>query len=194
MRCVVVYCGSSDRIQPAYLEAARATGRAIAGQGLTLVYGGGGTGMMGAVADAALLAGGRVVGIIPEQFNNPTLAHAGLSELRVVDSMHTRKAQMAAEADAFLALPGGFGTLEELLEILTWAQIGLHRRPVGLLNTLGYFDLLLAFFTKAQAEGFIYSEHKELLVSEAEPDKLLARLADYTPPAGLERRWQRTDS
>jgi hypothetical protein len=194
MRCVVVYCGSSDRIQPAYLEAARATGRAIAGQGLTLVYGGGGTGMMGAVADAALLAGGRVVGIIPEQFNNPTLAHAGLSELRVVDSMHTRKAQMAAEADAFLALPGGFGTLEELLEILTWAQIGLHRRPVGLLNTLGYFDLLLAFFTKAQAEGFIYSEHKELLVSEAEPEQLLARLAAYTPPAGLERWWQRRDA
>jgi uncharacterized protein (TIGR00730 family) len=194
MRCIVVYCGSSDRILPVYLEAARATGRAIADRGLTLVYGGGGTGMMGAVADAALGAGGRVVGIIPEQFNTPTMAHAGLSELRVVDSMHTRKAQMAAEADAFIALPGGFGTLEELLEILTWAQIGLHHRPVGLLNTQGYFDLLLAFFAKAQAEGFIYSEHRDLMVSEAEPELLLDWLAAYTPPSGLERWWQRPDA
>jgi hypothetical protein len=194
MRTIVVYCGSSDRILPVYLEAAAATGRAIAERGLTLIFGGGGTGMMGAVADAALQAGGRVIGIIPEQFNNPTLAHRGLSEMRVVDSMHTRKAAMAAEADAFVALPGGFGTLEELLEILTWAQIGLHHRPVGLLNTQGYFDLLLAFFAKAQAEGFIYSEHRRLMVSEPDPQSLLDRLAAFTPPPGLERWLTRADA
>ncbi len=162
-------------------------GWALAGRGLTLVFGGGRTGMMGALADAALAAGGQVIGVIPEQFNNPTLAHAGLSELQVVGSMHVRKARMVELADAFVALPGGFGTLEELFEILTWAQIGLHDRPVGLLNAEGYFGPLLAQIERARGEGFIYDEHRSLLVCEADPESLLDRVAAYRPPQGLDR-------
>lgn len=187
MRTVCVYCGSSDSVRPAYLQAARAMGRALAERGQTVVFGGGGTGMMGALADGALEAGGRVVGVLPRAFHSPALAHPGLSELELVDSMHARKARMAERAEAFVALPGGFGTLEELFEILTWAQIGLHRRAVGLLNALEYFDPLLRMIEHARREGFIYDEHPALLVCEREPQALLDRLQAYTPPAGLER-------
>jgi uncharacterized protein (TIGR00730 family) len=187
LRRVCVYCGSSDAVRPAYLEAAGAMGRAMAGRGLTLVFGGGGTGLMGAVADAAMEAGGSVVGIIPESFNTPALVHAHVTEMRVVRSMHERKALMAEMGDAFIALPGGFGTFEELFEILTWAQVGLHARPVGVLNALGYFDPLLALIEHAREEGFIYNEHRALLISETEPERLLQRLAAYQPPPGLER-------
>lgn len=162
-------------------------GRALVERGLTLVYGGGRTGLMGAVADAALEAGGRVVGIMPQQFNTPVLAHAGLSEMILVDSMHVRKARMADMGDAFAALPGGFGTLEELFEILTWAQIGMHRKPVGLLNVQGYYDPLLAMIDGARRQGFIYAEHRALIVCQAEVGALLDGLAAYAPPAGLER-------
>jgi uncharacterized protein (TIGR00730 family) len=184
---VVVYCGSSDESRPVYLEAAGAMGRALVERGLTLIFGGGRTGMMGAVADAALQAGGTVVGIMPRQFNTPVLAHPALSEMILVDSMHQRKALMAEMGDAFVALPGGFGTLEELFEILTWAQIGMHCKPVGVLNAEAYFDPLLALIEHARREGFIYSVHRALLACEGTPEALLDRLAAYEPPQGLGR-------
>ncbi|MEW6568998.1 MAG: TIGR00730 family Rossman fold protein [Chloroflexota bacterium] len=187
---VCVYCGSSDAIRAEYIEAARAMGGELARRGLTLVFGGGRTGMMGALADAALEAGGTVIGIIPKGFNTPELAHAHLSELRVVVSMHERKARMAEMGDAFVALPGGFGTLEELFEMLTWAQIGLHQQPVGLLNAQRYFDPLLTMIEQARAEGFIYDEHRALLLCEEQPAVLLDRMAEYLPPPGL-GRWLR---
>jgi hypothetical protein len=187
VKTLVVYCGSSDDIPPVHLEAARAMGACLVQRGLTLIFGGGRTGMMGAVADAALEAGGRVVGILPRQFNTPALAHGGLSEMLLVGSMHERKARMAEMGDAFVALPGGFGTLEELFEILTWAQIGMHRKPVGLLNVQGYYDPLLAMIERARQQGFIYSEHRDLIVCEAAPAALLDGLSGYAPPAGLER-------
>jgi uncharacterized protein (TIGR00730 family) len=193
MKAVCVYCGSSDRAHPEYLEAARQMGAAIAGRGLNLVYGAGSTGLMGALADGALAAGGQVTGVIPSYFNTPQLAHQGLARLEIVDTIHQRKARMAEMADAFIALPGGYGTLEELFEILTWAQIGLHRKPVGLLNARRYFDPLLAMVEHARAEGFIYAEHGELFTHSAEPDDLLEALANYVPPAGLERWLSRED-
>ena len=187
VKTLVVYCGSSDDVSPVFLEAARSMGSALVQRGLTLIFGGGRTGLMGAVADAVLAAGGRVVGILPRQFDTPVLAHGGLSEMLLVDSMHERKARMAEMGDAFVALPGGFGTLEELFEILTWAQIGMHRKPVGILNVQGYYDPLLAMIERARQQGFIYSEHRDLIVCESTPGALLDRLAAYAPPAGLER-------
>lgn len=184
---VCVFCGSSDSVAVEYLEAARRTGAAVARRGATLVYGGGGTGLMGALADAALEAGGRVVGVLTEQFNTPVLRHARVSERRVVATMHERKAMMADLSEGFIALPGGFGTFEELFEILCWAQLGLHDRPIGLLNARGYFGPLMATIDHARQEGFIYNEHDALYLSEAEPEALLDRMDDFRPPGGLER-------
>ncbi|MEJ2012824.1 MAG: TIGR00730 family Rossman fold protein [Anaerolineales bacterium] len=184
---VCVYCGSSDQSNSTYFEAAAQMGRTLASRAITLVYGGGGTGMMGKLADAILENDGQVIGIIPQMFETPALLHSGLTELRVVATMHERKAQMAEIADAFIALPGGFGTFEELFEILTWSQIGLHHKPIGILNVNRYFNPLLALIDHARAEGFIYSEHKQLLLSEADPDILLDRLENYSLPTGLER-------
>lgn len=184
---VSVYCGSSDDVDPSYLQAARLAGQALAAHGVTIIFGGGGTGMMGALADGALAAGGQVLGIIPRRFNNAELAHPRLTELRVVETMHERKAAMAELGQAFIALPGGYGTLEELFEILTWSQIGLHTKPVGLLNVRGYFDPLLTFIEHMRVEGFIYDEHRALLASEAEPEALLQRLEDFRPPPTLDR-------
>ncbi len=162
-------------------------GSAIAKRGLRLIFGGGGTGMMGAVANAALEGGAEAIGVIPDRFNTEQLAHDGLTELRVVDTMHVRKAMMADMADAFVALPGGFGTFEELFEMLTWAQIGLHSKPVGVLNIQGYFDPLLNLINHAQEQGFLYSEHTSLLVAETDPGRLLEALQTYQRPEGLER-------
>lgn len=187
MNSICVFCGSSDSIPAHYYDAARAMGAAIAGRGLKLVYGAGSTGLMGAVADGALSAGGKVVGVIPTFFHNPTLAHASLSELEVTPDMHTRKARMYELSDAFVALPGGLGTMDEFFEAVTWAQIGLHRKPVGLLNVAGYFDGLLSFLDRVRAEGFMYKEHSDLFRADAEPEALLTALAAYTPPDGLER-------
>lgn len=184
---VCVFCGSSDNVAPEYLEAARQTGSAVARSGATLVYGGGGTGLMGALADAALEAGGKVVGVLTEQFDTPVLRHAGLVDRRVVPTMHERKALMSELSEAFVALPGGFGTFEELFEVLCWAQLGIHARPIGLLNTRRYFDPLLAAIEHARLEGFIYNEHNGLYFSETEPDVLLQRLSAYRPPFGLDR-------
>jgi uncharacterized protein (TIGR00730 family) len=184
---ITVFCGSADGVNPIYLEAARAMGRLLAQRSITLIYGAGKTGLMGAVADGALSAGGQVVGVIPSNLNTPRLAHAGLTRLEVSPDIHTRKARMSALAEAFIALPGGFGTFDELFETLTWAQIGLHHKPVGLLNTLGYYDPLLALVEHARAEGFIYNEHRDLLLSDRDPLALLESLERYTPPAGLAR-------
>jgi uncharacterized protein (TIGR00730 family) len=190
---ICVFCGSSDDVAPVYLETAHAVGAAVARRGRTLVYGGGGTGMMGRLADGALASGGQVIGILTEQFDTPALRHARLTEKRVVPTMHQRKAMMAELSDAFLALPGGFGTLEELFEVLCWAQLGLHQRPIGLLNTGGYYDPLLAAIEQARREGFIYQEHQELFFTAGSPDELLDRIEAYQPPAGLER-WLRLDA
>jgi len=187
LRSICVYCGSSDKTNSAYLNAAYEMGAVIAARGLQLVYGAGGTGLMGAVANGALENGGEVIGVLPEIFNTPTLAHKGLTRLEIVEDMPQRKARLAELAEAFIALPGGFGTLEELFEILTWAQIGLHQKPVGLLNVRRYFDPLLELVDKASSEGFIYHEHRALLTSSDEPKVLLEALLNHKPPTGLER-------
>lgn len=187
MDSICVYCGSSDKLHPDYLSAARQMGETIAGRGIKLVYGAGSTGLMGAVADGALEAGGEVIGVIPGYFNTPQLAHTGLTKLEVVDTIHQRKARMVELADAFIALPGGFGTLEELFETLTWAQIGLHQKPVGLLNTRHYFDRLLEMVEYARKEGFIYNEHAALFTYAEQPANLLDALANHNHPQGLER-------
>jgi len=170
-----------------YLQSARQMGAAIAKRGLTLAYGAGCTGMMGAVADGALEAGGEVIGVIPEMFTTPTLMHTGLSRLEIVGSMHVRKQRLVDISDAFIALPGGYGTFEELFEILTWAQIGLHSKPVGLLNNQHYFDPLLSAIEHARTEGFIYAEHRSLFVCDDQPDGLLNMLVQYQRPHGLEK-------
>ncbi len=193
MKTICVYCGSADQVNPAYLQAAREMGQAVAQRGWQLWYGAGSTGMMGAVADGALQAGGEVVGVIPQLFNTPVLAHTRLTRLEVVDSMHERKQRLAQRADAFVALPGGYGTFEELFEILTWSQIGLHQKPVGLLNVLDYFEPLLKMVSHAQQEGFIYREHRQLLTSADNPQELLAALENHRRPDGMDR-WLTRDS
>ena len=187
MKSICVYCGSSDKMSDGYLRVARQMGAAIAKRGLVLIYGAGCTGMMGAVADGALEAGGEVIGVIPRMFNTPTLIHNGLSRLEIVDSMHTRKQRLADISDAFIALPGGYGTFEELFEILTWAQIGLHSKPVGILNAQHYFDPLLSAIDHAREEGFMYAEHQSLFVCADQPDDLLTKLDRYQYPEGMEK-------
>ena len=187
MVTVCVYCGSSDKMSEAYLQVALQMGGTIARRGFVLAYGAGRTGMMGAVADGALEAGGEVIGVIPKMFATPTLMHNGLSKLEIVDTMHTRKQRLVDISDAFIALPGGYGTFEELFEILTWAQIGLHHKPVGMLNTLHYFDPLLSAIEYAQTEGFMYAEHSSLFVVADQPDILLDMLMSYQYPQGMEK-------
>lgn len=183
MKRVCVYCGSSPGDRPLYAEVARALGRRLAERGLGLVYGGGHVGLMGIIADAALAAGGEVVGVIPQRLVDAEVAHHGLSRLEVVTSMHERKARMAELADAFIALPGGFGTLDELFEILTWAQLGLHGKPCGLLDVEGYFTALVAWADQAVAAGFVRPRHRELLMTDDDCDRLLDRLLAHKPVA-----------
>jgi len=190
---ICIYCGSSDQMNAEYLQAASDMGAALVERGLRLIYGGGGTGMMGALADAVLENGGEVIGIIPKMFETPELLHTGLTELLVVEDINTRKTRMAEMSDAFVALPGGFGTFDELFEILTWAQIGLHRSPIGILNTLEYFTPLLALIEHARQEGFIYNEHIDLLINESDPQDLLTRMEVFERPPNLERWVQRKE-
>lgn len=157
-------------------------GTRLAQRGIELVYGGGRVGLMGTVADAALAAGGRVIGVIPQALFDKEIGHTGLTDLRVVPSMHERKALMADLSDGFIALPGGFGTFEEFFEVLTWAQLGFHRKACALLNSAGYYDSLLAFFDHVTAEGFVRAAHRQLLVVDTEVDSLLDRLLAYQPP------------
>lgn len=187
MRRICVFAGSSTGNDPAWADAARALGRAMAARGIGLVYGGGGIGLMGVVADAALAGGVPVVGIIPRALATKEIAHHGVTELRVVPSMHERKAEMATLADGFIALPGGLGTFEELFEVLTWAQLGLHAKPIGLLDAAGYYAPLAALIAHAVGAGFVRPEHASLLVRAATADALLDAMAAYHPSAPREK-------
>lgn len=181
-----MFCGASPGRDPGYVAIASAVGAALADRGIELVYGGGRLGLMGAVADGALGAGGRVTGVIPGGLVDRELAHRGVDDLRIVGSLHERKAVMADLSDGFIALPGGLGTLEELAEVLSWGQLELHAKPIGLLNVGGYFDRLVDFVDHAVAEGFVPPRHRGLLIVEDSLDDLLARFAAWQAPEG---RW-----
>ena len=184
IRSICVFCGASSGRDPRYAAAAAVTGETIARRGIRLVYGGGRLGLMGAVADAALAAGGEVVGVIPRGLVDRELAHPGLTELRIVDTLHERKASMAELADAFVALPGGLGTLEELAEVLSWAQLDLHAKPIGLLDVGGYFAALDAFLDHAVGEGFIAERHRRALLRDDDLESLLRQFDAWEAPVG----------
>jgi len=179
---ICVFAGSSPGARPEYAEAARELGRALVARRLGLVYGGARVGLMGAVADTVLAGGGKVTGVIPERLVTKEIAHDGLTELRVVASMHERKAMMNDLADGFIALPGGWGTFEEFFEVLTWAQLGLHRKPCGLLNAHGYFDQLLSFIDHSVEERFVRSHHRSIVLVASSPGELLRQFDSYVPP------------
>lgn len=182
MQSVCVFCGSNTGARESYAAAAREFGRTIAGRGLKLVYGGAAVGLMGELADAALAAGGHVIGVIPGTLVEREIAHPGLSERHLVTSMHERKAKMADLSDGFVALPGGAGTLEELFEIWTWGQLGHHKKPVGILNVDGFFDGLIDFIDHQCRERFMRPEHREMLMTDAQPGRLLDRFEAYHAP------------
>jgi len=192
MKRVAVYCGSSPGRTPAYREAARSLAESLVERGLGLVYGGGKVGLMGVLADAVLEAKGEVIGVIPRGLYEREVAHLGLSELKIVETMHERKALMFEHADAFVALPGGFGTLDEMVEMLTWSQLGLHARPCGLLDVDGFYADFLRFLDRAVAERFIAEPHRGLLLMETDPGRLLDRFATFEPPL-LEKWLDRDD-
>ncbi len=182
MKSVCVFCGSRSGDDPAYAEVARVLGETLAQAGIELVYGGGHVGLMGVVADAALAAGGNVTGVMPQALVDREIAHTGLTRLHVVGSMHERKATMSELSEGFVALPGGTGTLEEFFEVLTWAQLGEHGKPCGLLNVAGYYDPLLAVFDHMMNRGFLSEPHRAMVLVETEPTALLERFEDYSPP------------
>lgn len=181
MRRVCVFCGANPGARSEYAEAARALAALLAERKLGMVYGGGNVGLMGVLADAALDFGGKVIGVIPKSLVAREVAHRGVSELRVVETMHQRKALMNELSDAFIALPGGFGTLDEFFEILTWSQLGFHGKPCGLLNVAGYYDGMLAMLDHAVAEGFLRPAHRQLIIADSEPALLLSRLTARVP-------------
>jgi uncharacterized protein (TIGR00730 family) len=185
---VCVYCGSSSGALEEYAGAARSLGAAIARRGLGLVYGGGRVGLMGAVADAAAQNGGEVIGVITHALVKFEVAHHGLKDLRVVDTMHQRKALMAELSDAFIAMPGGFGTLEEVAEVITWTQLGIHEKPVGLLNTAAYYDPLLAFFDRAVEQKFVRAALRSSIVTSGDVEELLERVVNAGEP-GMVKKW-----
>jgi hypothetical protein len=194
MKSVCVFCGSSDNVHPNYLSAARKMGMTLAGNGLRLVFGGGKTGLMGALADGALGSGGEVIGVIIPSMYTPALAHMGVTRMDVTSTSHERKARMHELADCYIALPGGFGTFDELFEALTWGQIGEHRKAIGMLNVRGYFNPLLAMLDKATREGFIYPEHRKSLLCESDPLVLLEAMEKHHHPDEAVRRWMRQDA
>ena len=183
LKSVCVFCGASPGARPIYHEAAAQLGRHIAERGLTLVYGGGAVGLMGVVADAALAAGGEIIDIIPQNLEHTEIGHKGLTRLEVVDGMHARKARMAELADAFIALPGGLGTLEELFEVWTWGQLGYHAKPLGLLEVDGFYARLTDFLDHLVAERFVREQHRAILQVSASPAELLARMDAWQPTA-----------
>jgi len=183
LRSVCVFCGSNTGARPSYAVMAEGLGRVLAERGVRVVYGGGRVGLMGVVADAALAAGGEVVGVIPKHLMDREVGHTGLTDLRVTSTMHERKALMADLADGFVALPGGFGTLEELAETLTWSQLGLQAKPFGLLDVEGFYEPLLRFLDHTVAERFVTPEHRALVLSAGDPSALLDRLAAWEPGA-----------
>lgn len=182
-----IYCGSSTGKNSSYIDGTRRLARILVDNKIDVVYGGASIGVMGALADAVLEYGGAVTGIIPEDLMSKEVAHSRITELKVVASMHERKAVMAEISDGFIALPGGIGTFEELFEILTWAQLGLHRKPVGLLNINGYFDSLIRFLDHAVDEQFLQSHHRSMLIVESEPDRILERFSTYRSP--VMKKW-----
>ena len=178
---ICVFCGSNHGARSTYTGAAQQLGKALVSQGVGLVYGGGSIGLMTVVANAVLEEKGEVIGVIPHALSSKEFAHDGLTELHLVSSMHERKAMMAELSCAFIAMPGGFGTLDEFFEIVTWAQLGLHTKPIGLLNVGGYFDLLLKFVDYMQRERFISTEHRQLIITSHDPEELLSALIRYKP-------------
>lgn len=182
MKSLCVFCGSQSGADKIYRRDAEEMGRLIAERGLRLVYGGGSVGLMGVVANAALAAGGEVIGVIPEFLAVKELLHTGLTELKIVSSMHARKALMAELSDGFIALPGGYGTLEELFEVITWSQLGLHRKPVGILNTEGYYDPLVQWISTSVEQGFLREEHRRFAVVGSRPVEVLDALLTHSPP------------
>jgi uncharacterized protein (TIGR00730 family) len=190
VRRICVFCGASAGRDARYAEVAASVGASLARQGIELVYGGGRVGLMGAVADGALAAGGRVTGVMPAGLVDRELAHPGLTAMRIVTTLHERKAAMADLSDAFLALPGGLGTLEELSEVLSWAQLELHAKPVGALDVGGFFRPLVAYLDHIAAEGFVATAHRDLLIVDDDLDRLLERFETWRPPGG---RWSERD-
>ena len=193
MESICVFCGSSDSVSPDYLAAARQMGRVLAEQGLRLIYGGGKTGLMGAVANGVLEGGGEAVGVIIPSMNTPALAYVNLTRMDVVPDMHARKARMHELSDGYIALPGGFGTFDELFETVTWAQTGAHEKPVGLLNVKNYYAPLLAALEHAVQEGFVFREHLDSLACESDPEKLLEAMGNHHHPHEASRRWMREE-
>lgn len=182
MKRICIFCGSSSGTRAEYRSAARAMGATLAARGIGLVYGGGNVGLMGEVADAVMTGGGEVIGVIPQALVDREVAHHGVTELRVVKSMHERKALMADLSDGFVAMPGGFGTFEEICEIITWAQLGIHAKPCGLLNVEGYYDSLLTLFDEAVEEGFVKPQFRDIVLAESDPVRLLKLFESYQPP------------
>lgn len=181
MKNITVFCGSNSGFRNAYAEAARDLARLFVEQNIRLIYGGGNVGLMGIIADEVMRAGGRVIGIIPDSLDKKEVGHRAISELRVVDSMHERKAQMAELADGFIAMPGGIGTFEEFFEILTWAQLGFHEKPCAVLNIAGYYDGLLALCDTAVSEGFLRPAHRQLILEDSNPEILLEKMRNLKP-------------
>ncbi|TDG12589.1 TIGR00730 family Rossman fold protein [Seongchinamella unica] len=182
MKRICVYCGSSPGRKPEYLAAARDLARAMVARGIDLVYGGGSVGIMGGIADAVLEAGGQVIGVIPRALAEREVSHRGVTDLRVVESMHERKALMAELSDGFVAMPGGFGTIEELLEVLTWSQLGFHQKPCAILNVEGYFDRLIQFLDHSVEQQFVKPVHRSMLLVEEDAQRLLSLMASYEHP------------
>ena len=193
MKSICVFCGSSDSIHADYRSAAWTLGRILAERGLRLIYGGGKTGLMGAVANGAMEAGGEVIGVIIPSMNTKPLAHDGLTRMEVSTNMHGRKARMHELADGYIAMPGGFGTFDELFETITWAQTGAHEKPVGMLDVNHYYTPLLAAIDHAVNEGFIFKEHRDALFLDSDPNTLLDAMTGYVHPREAVKRWMREE-
>ena len=193
MISICIYCGSANQASQEYFRAARLMGETLARRCLTLIYGGGKTGLMGALADSVVDNGGKAIGVIVESMNTPKLAHTRLTHLEVTATIHQRKSRMYELADGYIALPGGYGTLDELFETLTWAQIGEHSKPVGLLNVNGYYDALLAMLDRALKEKFLFPEHRQALLCNSQPELLLDAMKAYHPPLEAVKRWMKQD-
>ena len=193
MKSICVFCGSSDSVHADYLTAARQMGKTLAEKGIRLIFGGGKTGLMGAVANGVLEAGGEVIGVIIPSMNTKALAHDGLTRMEVPLTMHARKAKMHELADGYIALPGGFGAFDELFETVTWAQTGAHEKPVGLLNVRNYYAPLMAAIDHAVQEGFVFQEHRDVLFMAEEPNALIDKMEKYEHPYAAVKRWLREE-
>jgi uncharacterized protein (TIGR00730 family) len=193
MKSICVFCGSSDAVDASYKESAFQMGVTLAQRGIRLIYGGGRTGLMGQVADGVLSAGGEAIGVIVLSMNVPAMAHAGLTLMEVLPDMHTRKARMHDLCDGFIALPGGFGTWDELFETLTWSQIGTHQKAVGVLNVNNYYDPLISAIDRAVQEGFVFNEHRNAICLKTDPGELLEEMERYQHPHAAVKRWMKEE-